>query len=100
MDSLFDVLDTDKDGLISFQEFVDFVFRTGDRDFLTESEFMKVRELQAAHKEAQKAPVPGEDVRDAQAAQEEQLPVKDASLGSRQTQWPERGYFWCIAYII
>ncbi|CAJ1414256.1 unnamed protein product [Effrenium voratum] len=79
VDSLFDVLDTDKDGLISFQEFVDFVFRTGDRDFLTESEFMKVRELQAAHKEAQKAPVPGEDVRDAQAAQEEQLPVKDAT---------------------
>ena len=28
-----------KDGFISFEEFVDFVFSTGDKDFLSDAEF-------------------------------------------------------------
>ena len=34
-----------KDGLISFEEFVDFVFSTGDKDFLSDADLEKVRQL-------------------------------------------------------
>lgn len=45
LDSLFEVLDTDKDGFINFEEFVDFVFSTGDKEFLTEADLEKVRQI-------------------------------------------------------
>ena len=34
-----------KDGFISFEEFVDFVFSTGDKDFLSDADLEKVRQL-------------------------------------------------------
>ncbi|CAE7773182.1 CML4 [Symbiodinium pilosum] len=45
MDTLWTVLDTDEDGLISFQEFLDFVFSTGDVSFFTPSELEMVRDF-------------------------------------------------------
>eukprot|EP00438_Fugacium_kawagutii_P024196 Skav213518 [mRNA] locus=scaffold656:156855:158254:+ [translate_table: standard] len=56
LDSLFEVLDTDKDGFISFEEFVDFVFSTGDKEFLTEAELEKMRQLSAKGFKQQKQP--------------------------------------------
>jgi len=51
LDSLFEVLDTDKDGFINFEEFVDFIFSTGDKEFLTEADLEKVRQISERRKE-------------------------------------------------
>ena len=50
LDTLWTVLDTDEDGLISFQEFLDFVFSTGDVSFFTPSELERVREFSQKRK--------------------------------------------------
>ncbi|CAE7824091.1 Serine/threonine-protein kinase pdik1l-A [Symbiodinium microadriaticum] len=60
LDTLWTVLDTDEDGLISFQEFLDFVFSTGDVSFFTPSELERVREYSQKRKasRAEQTPTP------------------------------------------
>ncbi|CAE7605395.1 CML4 [Symbiodinium natans] len=55
LDTLWTVLDTDEDGLISFQEFLDFVFSTGDVSFFTPTELEMVREFSRRRKSSRES---------------------------------------------